>query len=77
MDLSDNVITRVAEGTFSQLSNLKTLDLSRNSLTILEEGAFKGLWSLDSLSMSEYGYEVYPRPSRHYSLPILEYLLLP
>lgn len=52
LDLSNNLIDRVAKDMFCELACLKSLDLSKNKLESLPDGVFADLISLEKLSIS-------------------------
>ncbi|XP_078598183.1 uncharacterized protein LOC144874170 [Branchiostoma floridae x Branchiostoma japonicum] len=54
VDLSDNNITELYNGSFSGLRNLRSLDLSGNNLQSIEVGTFAGLKNLEQLDMEPF-----------------------
>jgi len=53
IDLSDNKITEIVNGTFQHLSNLWKIDLENNLINKLEENAFNGAIKLKTILLSE------------------------
>ncbi|XP_070564549.1 leucine-rich repeats and immunoglobulin-like domains protein 2 [Ptychodera flava] len=53
INMDDNAIEKVNQGTFDGLSNLRSLNLSKNAIASLDNGDLYGLTALETLDLSE------------------------
>ncbi|CAE7557559.1 Igfals [Symbiodinium natans] len=53
LDISENELTALEDGTFAQLHRLRVLDLGQNKLRSVSSGAFVGLTSLRKLDLKQ------------------------